>query len=116
LLDRAFGHAKFCVWDGEPVDGGKRLHSCVGTEKQEGDCEDKIGTLFHDQGISLLRAEGFGGEPTRRMSYIIAASMRNQGNLYGAAHLAATDSLLVANRFHLSTGGQKGLRAKRRYL
>src|SRR5271167_3655349 len=107
LLDRAFGNAKLCVWDGEPVDRGHRPHSSVGTEKQEGDCEDKIGAIFHDEGISLLRAEGIGGESTRRMSYIIAASMRNQGNLYGAAHLAATDSLPPANRFHVSKGGRK---------
>jgi acyl-CoA dehydrogenase len=40
----------------------------------------------------LLRAKGFGCESTRRMSYIIAASLRNQGNLYHAAGLAAHQS------------------------
>src|SRR5271169_3985238 len=81
LLDRAFGNAKLCVWDGEPVDRGQRPHSCVGIKKKEGDYENEVGAIFHSQDVSLLREEGFGGESTRRMSYIIAARMRNQGNL-----------------------------------
>lgn len=114
LLDRAFGNAKLCVWDGKPAGRGQRPHSCVGTKKKEGDYENEVGAIFYSQDVSLLRAEGIGGESTRRMSYIIAASMRNQGNLYGAAHLAATDSLLAANRWNLSKGG-RSLRVKRRY-